>query len=71
MNYAVQVNRIRKIGDFFLFVYVPVKNTQNLNSSALNRSCDIHLGLSTTIATTRKKGGPLRLTDLARKEKRD
>lgn len=34
-------------------------------------SRDIHLGLSTTMVTTKKKGIPLGLTNLVMKEERD
>lgn len=48
---------------------MPVKkNSKDLNSPALFGSRDINLGLSTTMATTRKRR-PISLTDLARKEK--
>lgn len=39
-----------------------------MNKPALNESRDIHFGLSTTKATTRKRGTPLSLTDFAKKE---
>lgn len=51
---------------------MPLKNLKDLNTSnpALNESRDIHLGLSTTMATTRNIGIPFSLTDFARKEKK-
>lgn len=53
-----------------IFIFLRAgKNAKDLNNSAFNGSRDIHLGLSTTM--TRKKDGPLSLTDLLSKEKRD
>lgn len=55
-----------------IFIFLRAgKNAKDLNNSAFNGSRDIHLGLSTTMAMTRKKDGPLSLTDLLSKEKRD
>lgn len=53
----------------FFFYYVPEKDTKDLNNPDLNGSGDIHLGLSTTMTTMRKRGRSISLTDLARKEK--
>lgn len=40
-----------------------------MNNPALNKSSDIHIGLLTTMATSRKRIKPLIVTDLTRKKK--
>lgn len=54
----------------YFFFTGTVKNTKDMNNPALNESLkiEIHLGLLTTIATTRKISIPLNWTYLAMKK---